>query len=181
MDNQQPSVIEWRTTIEYDRYEVSNDGRVRHKVRQKDLKGRPNPGGYLYVSFNINGKRQNFAIHRLVATAFIENPQNSPEVNHKNGDRADNRVSNLEWVTSRENKTHAYHKDSNRIERGKAVHQFTKDGEHLKTYSSLSEAAQAVGCKVGAISNCARGRSKTSMGYVWKYDEGSTTKYDRKS
>jgi hypothetical protein len=84
MGNQQPSSeTEWITTIECDRYEVNCYGQVRHKVRKQILKGRANKNGYLYVNFRIDGKNTNFAIHRIVANAFIPNPNHKPEVNHK--------------------------------------------------------------------------------------------------
>ena len=180
MDNQQPSRIEWRTVIEYDRYEVNQFGDIRHKERKRVLTQRPNNGGYLYVNFNIEGHRKNFAVHRIVANAFIPNPNNYPEVNHKDGDRTNNNVTNLEWVSSSQNKIHAYQKEENRASRGKQVEQYSLQGILLRTFISASEAARFIGCSVGAISNCCKGRTKTSQGYVWKYAEGSTTKYSRK-
>lgn len=94
MDNQQPSTnIEWRTVIEYDRYEVNQFGDIRHKERKKNLTPRYNRGGYDYVSFNIAGKRTNFAIHRIVANAFLPNLDNKPEVNHKDGN-----TKNIGWI-----------------------------------------------------------------------------------
>ena len=180
MDNQQPSVeIEWRTVKECDRYEVNQFGEVRHKKYRRILKPRKNSGGYGYVCFNINGKRKNFAIHRIVANAFILNPNEYTEVNHKDYDRLNNRVDNLEWVSSSKNKIHAYKKIENHITRGKEVEQYTKDGKYVKTYDTVSAAAEAMGCCISAISNCCLGNSKTSMGFQWRFSEGSTTKYER--
>lgn len=183
MGNQQPSnEMEWITTVECDKYEVNRLGEIRHKIRKHMLKGRSNSSGYLYVIFTIDGKRKNFAIHRIVANAFIPNPNHKPEVNHINSNKSDNRVENLEWVDSSENKKHSYEFGTRKNhQQSKPVQQFTKDGQFLKEWSSVSEAAESLNCVVGAISNCALGRSKTSMGYVWKFVEGSTTKYSRKS
>ena len=180
MDNQQPSVEkEWRTVIEYDKYEVNQFGEIRHKKRKQILKPRPNHGGYEYVSFRINGENKNFAIHRIVANAFIPNPNGYMEVNHKDYNKSNNCVDNLEWVTSSSNKNHAYKKIENHITRGKKVEQYTKAGEYVKTYDTVSDAAKAMGCCVSAISNCCLGRAKTSMGFQWRFSEGSTTKYER--
>lgn len=98
-------------------YEASTEGRIRSKDRIKGngvpLKGRilkPNTdrGGYLYVRLYRDGGSKYLKIHRLVAMTFIENPQNKPQVNHKNGIRNDNRLENLEWVTCSENHRHAF-------------------------------------------------------------------------
>jgi hypothetical protein len=183
MGNQQPSSeTEWITTIECDRYEVNCYGQVRHKVRKQILKGRANKNGYLYVNFRIDGKNTNFAIHRIVANAFIPNPNHKPEVNHKDSNKANNCVDNLEWVDSSENKKHAYLEGARKEhQQSKPVLQFGKDGAFIKEWPSITQAAESLNCTVGAISNCALGRSKTSMGYVWRFVEGSTTKYSRTS
>lgn len=181
MDNQQPSVeMEWRTVKEYERYEVNKKGEIRHKKRKRILTPRKNSGGYLYVNFNIKGERKNFAVHRIVANAFIPNPNGYLEVNHKDYDRTNNNVDNLEWVSSSQNKFHALLKEENRDAKGKSVNQYSKDGTFIKTHKTVSKAAKEVGCTVGAISNCCLGRSKTSMGFQWSFSEGSTTKYERK-
>lgn len=180
MDNQQlSSKMEWREVQEYDHYEVNQYGDIRHKVRQKILKPRCNKGGYQYVNFKINGKNINFAVHRIVANAFIPNPNGYTEINHKDYDKTNNCVENLEWVNSSQNKQHAYLKEENRKSRGKSVNQYTKDGEFIKTYSSVSDAAREFNCTISAISNCCLGRTNTSQGYRWSFAESSTTKYER--
>ena len=181
MDNQQLSnKIEWKTVQEYDHYEVNQYGEIRHKDRKKNLVKRPNKAGYEYVNFNIQGHRQNFAVHRIVANAFIPNPNYKPEINHKDSNKSNNAVFNLEWVDSSENKIHSY-KSGKRATQGKAIEQYSVDGTFLKTWSSATEAALSFGSNNGsAISNCCNGRTKTSMGYKWKFVESSTTKYVRK-
>lgn len=179
MDNQQLSdKLEWRTVVEYDRYEVNELGQIRHKDRKKILTPRANRSGYMYVNFNIGGHRTNFAVHRIVANAFIPNPNNYPEVNHKNLDKADNRVENLEWVNSTENKIHSYNSEI-RKSNGKEVEQYDLNNNYIKTFPSASAAAKYMGCSIGAISNCCNGRTKTSQGYLWRFAESSTTKYKR--
>lgn len=120
MDNQQPSdKIIWKTTCECDKYEVDQNGNIRHKIRKQILTPRKNPSGYGYVCFVIGGKRKNFAIHRIVANAFIPNPSGLLEVNHKDYNKLNNSVSNLEWVNSSQNKQHAFLRLENHTSRGK--------------------------------------------------------------
>ena len=181
MDNQQlSSKAEWREVKEYTNYEVNQFGEIRHKKRKKILKPRSNNGGYQYVNFKINGKNTNFAVHRIVANAFIPNPNGYTEVNHKDYNKKNNCVDNLEWVSSSQNKQHSYLKQENKKSRGKAVNQYTKEGIFLKTFDSVSDAAKELGCCVAAISNCCLGRTKTSQGFRWSFVESSTTKYERK-
>lgn len=102
------------------KYSVSNMGRVKNNRTGFVLKPILTPKGYTKVNLKVDGMAINEQIHRLVAIAFIPNPENKPEVNHKNGIKDDNRVDNLEWVTGEENLKHAYdtylvpHKDMRR-------------------------------------------------------------------
>ena len=121
-----------------------------------------------------------FSVHRIVANAFIPNPNGYTEVNHKDYNRSNNCVDNLEWVSSSQNKYHAFLKEENKKSRGKAVNQYTKEGILIKTFDTITEAAQALGCCVAAISNCCLRRTKTSQGFLWSFVESSTTKYERK-
>ena len=99
----------WRTISENPNYEVSNTGEVRHKEKKNILKLRTSIWGYkrARLSFSgLNGGRL-YAVHRLVANAFIPNPLNLPQVNHKDGNKSNNNVDNLEWVSPKENTHHA--------------------------------------------------------------------------
>lgn len=100
----------WKDTVEFpDRFEVSNLGNIRNK-KTKVLKKQVNSGsskGYKAIIVSVNNKSTNHSVHRMVAKAFIPNPEGKPQVNHKNSIRDDNRVENLEWVTVSENIQHA--------------------------------------------------------------------------
>lgn len=102
-------------------YQVSNFGRVKslarvvigknnrkYDIKEKIVKSRIHQNGYLFVHLCKNGKKKHLSIHRLLAQAFIPNLENKPEVNHKDGNKENNRVENLEWATSKENVHHAF-------------------------------------------------------------------------
>lgn len=95
------------------KYDVTSDGKVislnyNNTGKEKELKGRTNPKGYLNLILFKENKPYYHQIHRLVAIAFVPNPQNKPCVNHINGIKTDNRIENLEWTTHSENHKHAY-------------------------------------------------------------------------
>lgn len=96
----------WKKIEDYPRYEVSSLGKVRRSG--KILKPFNNPAGYLYLSLFHNGLSKRVAVHRLVATCFIPNPDNKPMVNHLDGVKSNNKLENLEWVTCKENSHHAH-------------------------------------------------------------------------
>ena len=161
----------WTTIQEANNYEISTYGNVRNKITQKILKGRLTKSGYLQVSLKIDetNKFSNRYIHRLVAIYWIDNPQNKREVNHKDGNKENNNINNLEWVTSSENQKHRHsigiNKTSNR-----RVGKFTKDGELVAQYNSIQEAANIEnnGVRV-SIDNVVHGKRKSLKGFIWKF------------
>lgn len=111
----------WKSILMH--YEISTHGKLKslerivyhgtnYKVKTikpaKELKPEISNTGYYRILLSVNGKHKHYLLHRLVAEAFLENPDNLPQVNHKNGNKLDNNVSNLEWCTSQENNKHAY-------------------------------------------------------------------------
>ena len=162
----------WRAIKGYeDLYEVSNYGKVRSLFRYKKiLKPIVGVQGYLYVTlYDKNKKQKSKRIHRLVAQAFISNPDNLPFVNHKDEDVKNNVYSNLEWTTTQENIIKRYEIGivGNNYKR---VSQFDKDGNLVGSFSSSYEAERITGISRTHIGGCCRGERLTAGGYVWKFE-----------
>ncbi len=165
-------------------YEVSSLGRVRSLARLRiDRMGRRKPipekmlkmhdrKGYDSVTLQDMGRKAIMSVHRLVAMAFIPNPDNLPVINHRDENPKNNQVSNLEWCdisyntrygtgVERAQAKHVYHR--------KAVEQLTKDGQHVATFKGVKEAARATGADASVIVRVCKGRNETAGGYRWKY------------
>ena len=171
-------------------YQVSTLGRVRsldRVVRGANaystdytirLKGRIlNKGtalnGYQFVVLSKEGKHKHATVHRLVAEAFIPNTDNLPEINHKDENKANNVVSNLEWCDRSYNVNYGTSLEKRSRKCFKCIEQLTLDGQHVAYYESTSELVRLSKGRYEstAISNAARGRSSCSGGYKWRYVE----------
>ena len=108
-------------------------------------------------------------VHRMVALAFIDNPDNKPYVNHINGNRSDNNVENLEWVTSSENAIHAHKNGLVGYQKVRPVRQFNLLGEWMMDFESASEAARQCECQQSKITEVCKGNRKTAGNYQWRY------------
>ena len=174
---------------------ISANGGIRH-IDEHYLKQAKTEKGYLRVTLLKNGKRSSKQVHRIVGEAFISNPDNKPQIDHINGDKTLNIVSNLRWATNRENclnpntlcKNHHLHTDEwkqkmSAIRKGKSptrqcietaqklhfkkVEQYDKNGCLIKTFDSLTEASTSLGVTISAITNSIK-RNGTCCGYYWK-------------
>ncbi len=149
-------------------YQISSNGRVKNRNGRVLKISKQN--GYICVTLSYDYKIKRFLVHRLVALAFIPNSDSKPFINHKNRNKTDNRVENLEWVTSKENAQHAI-ETGMKNGRIKAVEQVDKCGNVIQEFESASEASRKTGINRRAICNVCIGRSKTAGGYFWKFVE----------
>lgn len=180
----------WKRVQEYPRYEVSNLGRIRAIYirgikRNKILKPKLTKKGYLEISLYRERKHKSFRLHRLVAQSFIPNPNNLPQVNHKNGNKLDNRAENLEWCTCSENVTHAFRTGLKHGIRGKEhpsskrIAQLDLEGNLIKVWESsmnIERTLKEINVDQAAVIACCRGKCGkkkrvTHKGYKWKYYE----------
>lgn len=148
-------------------YFVSDDGFIYNK-KMKQHKPHVHPvTGYSQQILRKNGKQHMRYTHRLVAEAFLPNPDHLPEVNHKDGNKLNNAVANLEWTNRSQNMLHAY---SAGLRPTARIAAYTKAGEFVKAFNSEKEAVEFCGVAYNAgISKCLRGKTQTAHGYVWKY------------
>ena len=162
---------EWRPVKDYEGlYEVSNLGRIKSLCagRWKSTMLRkpcPTVNGYLAVMLRKSGKARLITIHRLVAIAFLDNPEGLREVNHKDEDKTNNRADNLEWCTRKYNQNYNEHYKIYY----KPVIQLTKDGTEVGRYESIKAAQEATGIPSPNISGVLRGKRRTTGGFIWRY------------
>lgn len=191
-------VEEWRDVKGHEGlYQISSTGKVKSLYRDmgKILTGEiiQKGKGYLRVELTQNKKVKRFLVHRLVAQAFILNPENKPEVNHIDGNTLNNNVSNLEWCTHRENIRHSWETGLNEKrreelrktnplmikkyelaeKRKKPIIQMDLDDNFIREFSSAQDATNYYEIKdlYKHISACCVGRRKTAYGYKWAFKQ----------
>ena len=150
-------------------YAVYEDGRVWSHKRQMFLIPRDNGSGYLQVMLYKDGKHKNFRVHRLVAEAFIPNPNNLPYINHKDEDKHNNSIDNLEWCDRKYNNN--YGTRNERMRKSLSVPVYCE--ELNREFYGAHEAARQLGLNQTNITQCCKGNQKTTGGYHFRYKEVS--------
>ena len=174
----------WKDVVGFENlYQVSNLGNIKalpkHGRKSVNMK-HCIKHGYCTVSFSKNGKSTTLYVHRVVAQAFLQNAEGKPEVNHIDGNKLNNAIDNLEWVTISQNQKHAIklglRKPSPMTGRtgklfptARPILQFNKNGSLIREWDCISDAARFLGCNPSCICECLNGKNRTSYGYIWKY------------
>lgn len=157
---------------EFPNYAVDAQGNV-YNIKRGKLKTQQTYHGYKYVQLHKDGKTRVVQVHRLVAMAFIPNPENLPCVNHKDEDRANNNVENLEWCTHAYNNHYGVGRPMEKAiaARKRPVNQYSMDGAFIATYESAAEAARKTGVNQGNISRCCLKRKwfRSAGGFIWEF------------
>jgi len=163
----------WKPMVEFNsQYLVSNLGRIKsiRFKKTKIIKSCMNNRGYIRIGLQSVDKHfVNRLVHREVANAFLKNPNNYPQINHKNGIKWDNRIENLEWCTNQENSYHKFYILGKNNIIPKKVNQLTLCGKIIKVYNSITEASKATGFSHKKISSICCGYQKPSDGCNWKF------------
>ena len=160
----------WKDIKDYSNYMVSNLGRVKslnykNTDKEKILKPYKNREGYLRVELSKNGNGKQYLIHRLVAEAFIDNPNNLPQIDHINTNKTNNRVCNLRWCTQKENNNNHLTVEK----RSKPILQFTKNGEFIRKWDSILDVERELGINQSNICQCCKGKLKSAGKFKWQY------------
>ena len=174
----------WKDIKGYEfRYQISNVGRIKslrryvynHFSKEKILTPVLTKKGYLQIRLSDGKRFKGYKIHRLVAQAFIPNPDNKPQVNHIDGNKLNNKVDNLEWCTGKENMIHAAKnkllKDvsGNKNPNCKKINQFDLDGNFIKEWDSIYDITNAFKIDRHIITKCCTFKCKSACGYIWRY------------
>ena len=152
----------WKHLANYENYEVSSFGKVRNKKTSRILKPSCH-GGYMSVGLSNVGKTKSHSVHRLVALTFLDN---KPQVNHKDKNRSNNNVHNLEWCSALGNNQHNHNTGLIKTFT-RRIRQYNLDGELIKEYDSIINAKKDLG--ITSIKKVLYNKQKTAGGFIWKY------------
>ena len=145
-------------------YSVTPEGEVYSYKSKKFLSPFSNARGYLKVGLCKNGKVKNFYVHRLVTDAYLPNPNNFPQVNHKDENKANNCLQNLELCDAKYNNNYGTHIEKIK----KPILQYDLEGNLVREWPSATDVGKEVRSN---ICMCLKGKQKTALGYIWKYKE----------
>lgn len=154
--------------VGFENYEVSNLGRVRNIESGIVLKPWITKDGYLRHCLYKHNKRKNLLLHRIIATAFIDNPEAKPQVNHIDENKLNNDLSNLEWCSVRENAIHGTRTKRVAEKLSQKVIQLDLNDNVLNEFESMHQAERETGINATSISACCNGKRKSAGGYKWR-------------
>jgi len=154
-------------------YRISNLGQVQNATTKKMLTPAIGSNGYLHVDLRYFQKKT-VSIHRLVAEAFVENPNKHPIVNHKDECKTNNTADNLEWCTTRYNVNYG----KGALAKNSPVVQLDRNGMVIKTWESMKQASEAIGIKYQGISRVCRNERRTCGGFGWMYSAGANLPFN---
>lgn len=161
----------WKTIEDYPDYMISNLGNVKSLKYGKEKILKQKLKIYYYVHLSSNGKSKYYAVHRLVATAFLPNPNNYSCVNHKDENKQNNKVDNLEWCTQEYNINYGTRNEKASKALSKPIVQIDKSGLIIGVYDSTRQIERELNINHSSISQCCNGKLKSCGGFKWEYLE----------
>ena len=175
----------WKVIPNYENYEASNFGRIRsidrvvkrdryttRKIKGKILQQFAKNSGYLQVNLSKNSKIETKTVHRLVAITFLENTNNYTDINHKDENKHNNNVSNLEWCNYEYNNTYKdIHLRRNKDNTTRKVIQYDLDMNEIKRWNTITDASKEFNTNIANIIKCCKGERNHCCGFKWRYYE----------
>lgn len=158
-----------RIIEKYPNYTISDKGEIVNTNTNKELKPYIRKDGYVVATLSKGGKKYKCYLHRLVAETFIPNPDNLPQVNHKDEDKTNNCVSNLEWITSKDNCNYGTRNERQGLGHSKPIEQYDLEGNFIKEWDSAAQVERDLGFNHSNISKCCLGRYNIAYNYKWKF------------
>lgn len=158
----------WKQIVDFPRYCISDAGDVYSTIKNKKLQPNHHRDGYLIATLYRDNKQFKKKIHRLVAEAFIQNPNHLDTVDHIDSDKTNNHVSNLQWMSNEDNIIKYHTEHGNTINRWFSVY---LNGEIVGRWNSQAKAARDLKLSIGFINPCLRGNRKQAYGYTFVYDD----------